>query len=474
MKKFINRRDELVFLENKWLEKKSHFVVIYGKRRVGKTELIKQFIKDKNSVYFLADKRTTKDQLRELGQLLGEHFNDELLTKNGFSEWLDVFIYLKKNVTKPFVFAVDEYPYLIETDNSINSVFQKGWDEYLSGLPILLILSGSSIAMMEREVLSYKAPLYGRRSGQILVEPLNFKQSWQFFRDKSFEEFLPYFTLTGGMPAYLLELNSEDSIEKNLETKVLDKKEFLHNEVEFILREELREPRTYLSILKAISWGKTKASEIINETGLEKNVLFKYLGVLEDLKLIIRDVPVTEDNKSKSKKGLYIIADNFVRTWFQYVYPYKSNLEIGEYAETMSKFKTGFPILVSSVYEQVCQELLKEKQNTIFSFGKVGRWWNNDNEIDIVGLNSDTKQIIFCECKWSNKDIGTNILNDLIQKSKTVQWHNYVRKEYFALFSKVGYTKDLIREATTMGNIYLFKQDQLLSDINSTNTIKNL
>lgn len=462
MNKFINRQEELTFLENKWLEKKSNFVVIYGKRRVGKTELIKQFIKSKAAVYFLADKRTTKDQLRELGQLFGEHFNDELLIKNSFNEWLDVFIYLKKNVTKPFVFVIDEYPYLIETETSVNSVFQKGWDQYLKDLPILLILSGSSIAMMESEVLSYKAPLYGRRSGQILVEPLNFRQSWQFFKDKNFDEFLPYFTLTGGMPAYLLELNSNESTETNLKVKILDKKEFLHNEVEFILREELREPRTYLSILKALSWGKTRASEIINETGLEKNILFKYLGVLEDLKLITREVPVTEDNKSKSKKGIYKISDNFVKVWFQYIYPYKSNLEIGEYAEAIDKYRTGFPILISSTYEQVCPEILKENQKNIFSFDKIGRWWNNNNEIDIVGLNSERKQIIFCECKWSNKDIGTNILNDLITKSKEVVWNNDDRKEHFALFSKCGYTEELLSTAKEMDNVYLFLKDKLI------------
>lgn len=463
MSKFINREDELKFLTKKWLEKKSNFVVIYGKRRVGKTELIKQFIKSKNAIYFLADKRTTKDQLRELGLLFGEHFHDELLAKNGFNEWLEVFIYLKKNIKKPFIFAVDEYPYLIETDKATSSVFQKGWDQYLKDCPIMLILSGSSIAMMENEVLGYKAPLYGRRSGQISIEPLNFSQSWQFFKDKKFGEFLTIFTLTGGMPAYLLEMDGKNSIEENVRTKIMDKKEFLYKEVEFILQEELREPRTYLSILKAIAWGKTKAAEIINETGLEKNVLFKYLGVLEDLKLITREVPITEENRQKSKRGIYKISDNFIKVWFQYVYPYKSNLEIGEYSEVMQKFRSGFPLLVSQTYEQICPEILKKNQQSIFSFEKIGRWWNNDNEIDIIGLNGQKKQIIFCECKWSNKDIGTNILNDLIEKSKKVEWGGGDRKAYYALFSKSGYTEELMRIAKKRGDIFLFIEDRMIS-----------
>jgi hypothetical protein len=466
MIKFINRHEELAFLENKWLEKKSNFVVIYGKRRVGKTELIKQFIKNKNAIYFLADKRTTRDQLRELGQLVGEHFNDDLLVKNGFNEWLDVFVYLKKNVKEPFVFAIDEYPYLMETDKATSSVFQKGLDQYLKDSPVMLILSGSSIAMMEDQVLSYKAPLYGRRSGQILVEPLNFRQSWQFFEDKTFKDFIEYFTLTGGMPAYLLEIDPKKSVEDNLKNKILDKKEFLHNEVEFILREELREPRTYLSILKAISWGKTRASEIINETGLEKNVLFKYLGVLEGLKLIVREVPVTEGNKLKSKRGIYKISDNFIRVWFQYVYPYKSNLEIAEYSEAINKFRTGFPVLTCFVYEQVCQEILKENQKDMFSFENVGRWWDNNDEIDVVGINSQSKQILFCEAKWSNKDVGTNILDDLVEKSEKVDWNKGSRKEYFALFSKSGYTDALMKVAKERKDVFLFVENEMILKAN--------
>lgn len=463
MQKFINRDVELQFLTKKWREKKSNFIVIYGKRRVGKTELIKQFIKNKNAVYFLADKRTSKDQLRELGHIIGEHFHDELLAKNGFNKWLEVFIYLKKNAKKTFIFAVDEFPYLIETDKATSSIFQKGWDEYLKDSPVMLILSGSSISMMENEVLGYKAPLYGRRSGQISIEPLNFSQSWKFFKDKKFGEFLAIFTLTGGMPAYLLEINGKNSIEKNVKTKILDKKEFLYKEVEFILQEELREPRTYLSILKAIAWGKTKAAEIINETSLEKNVLFKYLGVLEDLKLITREVPITEENRQKSKRGIYKISDNFIKIWFQYVFPCKSNLEIGEYSEVIQKFRAGFPLLVSQTYEQICPEILKKNQENIFSFEKIGRWWNNHNEIDVIALNSQKKQIIFCECKWSNKDIGTNILNDLIEKSKKVEWGSGERKEYFALFSKNGYTEELMRIAKEKGDIFLFIEDRMIS-----------
>lgn len=463
MEKFINRQEELGFLNKKWQEKVPCLIVIYGKRRVGKTELIKQFSKNKNAVYFLADRRTAKDQLKELGQILGSHFGDELLAKNGFAEWLDVFVYLKRVVKEPLIFAIDEYPYLVETDASVGSVFQKGWDQYLKDVPVFLMLSGSSIAMMEDEVLSYKAPLYGRRSGQILVRPMNFYQSWQFFKRLSFEEFLSFYILIGGMPAYLLEMDINDTLEVNFRQKVLDRKEFLYSEVEFILREELREPRVYLSILAAISLGKTRASEIINTTGIEKSHLHKYLGILEHLQLIQREVPVTETNPEKSKKGLYKLSDNFFRIWFQFVYPYKSSLEIGNQFDALKKFKATFSMLCCLTYEQICQEILKNHQTQLFPFEKIGRWWDKNEEIDVAGCDSQSNKIIFGECKWSNKPVGTNILDKLIAKSKKVEWGPGDRFEYYALFSKSGFTPNLQKMAKEKGNIYLFHQDKLIN-----------
>ena len=251
MIKFINRDRELKFFDEKFAEKKANFIILYGKRRVGKTELIKHFIKNKTAVYFLADKRTEVEQLKELGILFGEHFKDDSIKNNGFKSWIEVFNYIKTKSDKKFIFVIDEYPYLTEVNKATSSIFQKGWDEYLKNTDIMLILSGSSISMMESETLIYKSPLYGRRTGQILLKPLTFRESWEFFPGKSFDNFLDIFTITGGMPAYLLQMSDEMSLEENIKTKIFRKTEFLHNEVEFLLKEEFREPKNYLSILKS-------------------------------------------------------------------------------------------------------------------------------------------------------------------------------------------------------------------------------
>lgn len=460
---FINRKEELMGLNVKWGRAEPQLIVVYGKRRVGKTELIKQFIKDKPGIYFLADKRAVIEQLRELSRLIGSYFNDSLLIKQGFKEWLDVFIYLKEKVKKPFIFAIDEYPYLVETDKATSSVFQKGWDEYLKKSGVFLILSGSSVSMMESEALIYKAPLYGRRTGQIYLKSMAFKESQKFFPTKKFEEFLKIFTITGGMPAYLLQFDAGISLEENIKNKIFNRTEFLHNEIEFILKEELREPKNYLSILKAISWGKTKFGEIVNETGLEKNVLNKYLGILERLQLIGKEVPITEKNPQKSRKGIYKISDNFCRFWFQYVFPYKSDLEIGSFNEVWRKFKESFHLLESAVYEKIAREFLYNWQDKIFHFERVGRWWNGKEEIDLIGINQQNKEIIFGEVKWRDSLIGINIFEDLKRKSEIVledleDKEKY--KKYYILFSKKGWTKEL-RELAKKEHIFLVEKDRI-------------
>ena len=459
--KFINREIEIKALKDRWAKGSSQFIIVYGKRRIGKTELIKQFIKGKEAVYFLADKRTSSEQLRELGQIIGDMFNDDILKSRGFENWLEVFNYIKKHKKGKFIFAIDEYPYLVEADRSISSVFQKGWDESLKDTGIFLILSGSSIGMMESEALTYKAPLYGRRTGQILIKPLLFKEARKFFPKKDFDEALSIYTIVGGIPAYILQWDPALSVDDNIKEKVFLNTEFLHNEVEFILKEEFREPKNYLSILRAVSWGKRKFGEIVNETGLEKSFLTKYLMTLERLQIIEREVPVTEDAPQKSRKGFYAITDNFFRFWFQYVFPYKSDLEIQRYDEVLRKMKESFKMLEGWTYEAVCRQMINDFRDELFTFERVGKWWEDNEEIDVVALNSQTKDILFGEAKWSQKQVGTNIYAELKEKATRVDWKKGSRKEHYILFSKSGFTKDMVELARRDG-VYLIHKDKLV------------
>ncbi len=454
--KFYGRERELGALEAWWREKKSHLVVVYGKRRVGKTALTLRFAKDKPSVFHLAERLDPRAQLKKISQEVGVFFRDETISEYGFPDWEALFRYIAEKKRR-MVFIVDEFPYLIESDPAIPSIFQKGWDLYLSHSPVFLILCGSSVGMMEKHTLVYGAPLYGRRSGQILVEPFSFSDFEHIFPKQSFEERLMIFTAVGGTITYLKNFLSKKRFWKVVEDTMLSREQFLYEEVDFLLREEFREPRNYFSILLAISLGKRKFSEIANATGFDKATLSAYLSVLQELFIIRKDIPVTEQIPEKSRKGLYGISDHFFEFWFRFVFRNRGLLEEGRLAETMKAIKIGIGELLARNYEEISVEWVR--RNFPERYRYVGRWWDANAEIDAVGIHPETKEILFGECKWSSKPVGTNVFDDLKKKARAVEWNRDDRKESFILFSKSGFTEGMIRVAREEG-VILVQGDQ--------------
>ncbi|MFB6226572.1 MAG: ATP-binding protein [Candidatus Paceibacteria bacterium] len=460
---FVNRREELRQLNEPKEKNKSNLVVIYGKRRVGKTELIKQFIKGKNSIYYLADKRPEKEQLQNISEKIADRFKDEFLLNSGVESWLDLFSYLKQNLKEPLVLAIDEFPYLVENNSALPSVFQKGWDEYLQDLPIYLILCGSSISMMEQKILAKKSPLYGRRTGQLLLHPFSFCQLREFWPEVDFADFLQFYSITGGTPTYLLQLERELSVEKNVEKYILDRNSLLFREPEFVLREELREPRKYMSILHAIAYGNTKFGEIVNETEIDSSSIYPYLSKLRELRLIEKRVPATVEREEKFRRSTYHLRDNFFKFWFQFVLPYKSELELENKDLALSKFRREFKHMEAAAYEDVIQEIARNHQKSFFEFQKVGKWWNGDNELDLLAFNSEENKILFGEAKWREKAVGRVNLNKLKRTSEKVDWGDDQTEKYFALFSKSGFTQDLKQEVESSDlNIVLFNRDKVV------------
>jgi AAA+ ATPase superfamily predicted ATPase len=452
---FINREKELAFLEEKWREKKPQLIILWGKRRVGKTELVKQFIKDKPHIYFLSESTGEAEQLKRFSSAVGQFFKESLLETRGFGGWEESFKYIQEK-NQRVVFVVDEFPYLIQSNTGIPSLFQKGWDEYWSRSNIYLILLGSSMAMMETEVLGYRAPLYGRRTGQWRVDPMNFGSAGEFRKGKDFEDKLLHFSAAGGVPAYWLQFSPEKDFIQNLRDHVLKKGQMLYDEVEFILREELREPRYYFSLLQAIAAGKQKLSEIVNATGISQPTANKYLTVLSDLKIVTRDVPVTEEKPFKSKRGLYRMRDEFFQFWFKFVFPSRSEIELDKIENVLNRIRGELPQYISFIYEKIAVETVWKYMDRFFAFTSVGRWWDRNEEIDIIGINKDLNSILLGEVKWSEKPVGTDILDALKLKAQKVLWGKKRRRDFFCLFSRKGFTRNMIKRAEEEG-VILFK-----------------
>lgn len=458
--KFVDREDELAFLEQKWEEQKAQLIVLWGKRRVGKTELVKQFIKNKPHVYFLSENTNEKEQLLRFSQSIGRFYKEPLLSTRGFAGWEECFEYIKAK-RKRFVLVIDEFPYLLWSNPAITALFQKAWDEYWKNSNIYLILLGSSMAMMENEVLGYRSPLYGRRTGQWRVDPMPFSEACKFRKGKPFADHISHFSVAGGIPAYWLRLSPEKDFWKNLSDHILKKGEMLYDEVEFILREELREPRYYFAILQAIAQGKRKLSEIVNATGISQPVANKYLGVLADLRIIGRELPATEEKPLKSKKGLYRITDEFFLFWFRFIFPKRGELEMGHIQEVIDSIKKELSHHLGAIYEKVAIETLWQNMDRFFPFDAVGRWWDRNEEIDIVAFNRERDSVLFGEVKWSEKPVGTDIYESLKKKAHKVRWGSKIRKEYFCLFSKRGFTDAMIKVAKEE-KVALFQEDRLI------------
>lgn len=445
---FIDRKNELAFLEENWndADYKAKFIILWGKRRVGKTELVKEFIKDKPKIYFLSENTSNNEQLKRFSQAVGNFFNEPLLKVRGFSEWEESFDYIKRKNEK-FILVIDEFPYLIQSNPVIPSLFQKAWDEYWSKTKLYLIILGSSVSIMENEVLGYKSPLYGRRTAQYKIDPMPFNSIGLFRKHESFEDRMMHYALGGGIPAYWLQFSEKKDFYGNLRDHVLKKGQFLYEEVEFVLREELREPRYYFALLQAIAQGKRKLSEIVNATGVTQSAANKYLSVLSDLGIVEREIPVTEEKPLKSKKGLYRIKDEFFAFWFAFVFPSRSRIEIGESESVIEEIKAGLDRYISFVYERVAIQILLNNSEKLFRFSALGRWWDKNQEIDIIGINPSSNSIVFCEVKWSKKPVGLDIYENLKQKTKLVDWGEKNRKEFYCLFSKSGFTEAMIKLA---------------------------
>lgn len=451
--KFIDRVEELSFLENRYQKKGFEFFVIYGRRRIGKTELIKQFIIDKPYIYLLCDKSGTEQNIYRLKKKIAQYLNEPIIQTNDVEE---IFTYLVKKIkNNQLVIALDEFSYLVEKDDSIPSQFQVAIDNILKQTNIFFILCGSSISMMEKGVLSYKSALYGRKTGHIHLKEIPFNSLGDFFSLNNFEKNLQYYAVLGGIPFYLKDFSDKKTTVSNIKEEIFDKTGHLYEEIDFLLKEELREPDVYKNIISVIASGKTKVVEIANGSKIKTHDIDKYLKVLIRLGIIRRQTPVTT---IKSKKTIYTIDDNFFSFSFIFSEPFKSDLEIGNTKPAEEKLKKDFNTYVGKVFEKL---ILKEvlQKISVVQLQKIGTWWGYyrdstsnkriEIEIDIVGLNKNTKEIVFAECKYSDNINAKEVLQQLKQKAKYVEWPSIKnkRKEYYMIFAKSFKNKSILEDA---------------------------
>ena len=463
MDKFVDRIKELEFLNKEYNKPNSTLVILYGRRRIGKTALIKEFGKNKDMIYFLSTEESEKQNLKEFKNLVAENLKSDLIKEANIESWETIFKEIVNETKNKKVVVIDEFQYLGKSNSAIPSIFQKIWDEYLKDNNIMLILCGSLINMMETQTLSYNSPLYGRRTGQIKLKQIPFRNYREFFeKEIDGKKIIEKYAVTGGVPKYIESFNTNKNIYDEIQENILNKQSYLYEEPMFLLKNEVTDVGSYFSIIKSIAAGNKKLGNIASNLSTNPTNLTKYLETLINLDILEREVPITEENPEKSKKGQYKIKDNYINFWFKFIYPYKAFIEMDEYQVVMNKIKQNFiDNCVSYVYEDICrQKLLEMSINWEINetYDKIGRWWNNNEEIDIVGIDTNKNNIIFGECKYfTNKKMDIDVYYNLKEKAKQVLCKNNYRKEKYVLFSVNGFTKELIEIAKREENLLLLK-----------------
>lgn len=463
MQKFVDRSKEIEALEKQYAATGSALVVVYGRRRVGKTALIAEFLKrHSDSLYFLATEESEAQNLNYFKAQVAEFTGNELLASAAV-DWLTVFKTLLEHKTKTKkIIVFDEFQYIGQSNSAFPSVMQKIWDTLLKDANVMLILCGSLVSLMKSQTLDYSSPLYGRRTGQIRLKQIPFAHYHEFFEGRTNNELLPFYAVTGGVPKYIETFRGYTDIYEAIEENVLNSQSFLYEEPFFLLQKEVSEIGSYFSLIKAIAAGNRKLADIAANLGLKQTGLTKYLKVLTDLDLIEREVPVTETAPEKSKSGLYRLTDNFIAFWFKFVYPYRAYLEKGETKFVLSQIKKGFvQNYASFVFEDVCREKMWELSAANFwdfHFDKVGRYWSaKAGEIDIVALNSTGEDLVLGECKYTSSPKGLSVLHALQEKADVMLKLTNAKRVQYVIFGTSGFTQGLTEKAQK-GNVRLIEQ----------------
>lgn len=459
---FIGRKKELAFFDKKFENEKGQLIVLYGRRRIGKTELLREFSRDKAHVFYSCTETTDEKQIENFSKRLFKLYKEsEYLTS--FVQWEEAFDYfLNSKVDGKKLLIIDEFPYMVRGNKSIPSILQNFWDETLKDENIMIVLCGSSMSFMEQEILGEKNPLYGRTTGIYKMNPLDFGDAKDFFGKYSIEEAITGYGILGGVPHYLNQFDDNQSIEENIKEVLLTKGGVLYNEVEFLMRQELRETQIYNTLISVIAMGSTKLNGIHQKTGIDKAKIGVYLSNLIDLGIIVREFPITETVKAKVnvQRGLYRIKDNFFKFWYRFLFPNISDLEEHEVDYVYEEFIEPFiNEHTSYVFEGVCIEHLKKlnyDKKLPLRIRRIGRWWDKKNEIDIVGFNNHNEYILG-ECKWRNEVSGTKVLRDLEEKGEALKADRYI----YYIFSKSGFSSGLMQEASARDDVFLITLDEM-------------
>lgn len=463
---FLGRENEMSEFDRLYRQNRFHLFILYGRRRVGKTTFLKEFCKNKPSIFYSAEQSNEKLNLEKFSDLVFAHYGETALEP--FGSWDKAILYIhNRQIEHPLVLVFDEFPYLANSNPSVLSMLQHLIDHCLKDGKLFLVLCGSYMGFMEKEVLSSKSPLFGRRTGQLHMKTFDYKTSIQFLDGFSDEEKLLLYSVFGGTAMYLSQIQSDQTVEENITDLFLKPTGYLYEEPLFLLRQEVYEPGIYNAVIQAIAGGASRANEIALKVGEDSSKCLKYIHTLCELGILYKETPFGE--KSSSRKTIYCISDLMFRFWYRYVASNRTLLETG--AQDLIWKRRILPDLnnyMGHAFEVICRDYLLRANSfgqLPILFTSIGRWWGTDPrtraqiEIDIVA--QDGNSYLFGLCKWKNEKLGYPVYQELKDKART--FGRNPSQIWYVLFSKSGFTGSLLEEARQDEHLLLISMEALLS-----------
>lgn len=481
---FIGREAELQFLESKYKAPGGQLIVLYGRRRVGKTETLKQFCKNKPHVFFSCRECTDKLQLKSFSEKM---LREDLPAKryiSQFSDWEQAFRAILElpygNVKK--LLMIDEFPYMCKDNPSIPSIIQNLWDEVLKDANIMLILCGSAMSFIEKELLAEKNPLYGRATGIYKMTEMGFYDAIKFYPNYSDLDKVLTYSILGGIPHYLRQFDPDLSLADNVKQNILTKGCALYSEVDFLLRQELRETPLYNSLIEAVALGNTRLNDISQKSLVEDTSKTSvYLRNLIELGIVAREFSVDAGTKERAntKRGIYKLTDNFFRFWYAFAFTNYSDLEAGD-VDGVYEYAVE-PLLhefASFTFEDICRQYMQElqKANALpFRYSKMGRWYGKttvrdmaaekgirvaETEIDIVAVSRQMNEYLIGECKFKGKPFRYSEYLDTLAKLAPQKEH---ADFFYALFSETGFDDNIQQEAKRTDRLSLYSLEDIVN-----------
>lgn len=462
---FIGREKELAELNDLYDQSRFQLFVLYGRRRVGKTTLLNEFCKDKDAIFYSAEQSNNKLNLEKFSEQVFRFYEETTLSP--FTSWENALTYIhERQGEKRLILVFDEFPYLVKKNRALLSTFQHLIDHTLQYGKLFIVLCGSYMGFMEKEVLGSKSPIFGRRTGQLHMKPFDYKTSMRFIESFNDEEKINLYGAFGGTALYLQQIHPEQNFEENIKNAFLKVTSYLYEEPLLLLRQEVQEPGIYSAIIEAIAGGASKTNEVATKIGEETAKCIKYMNTLCELGILYKETPFGE--KESSRRTIYGISDFMFRFWYRYVFSNRTLIETdAKEVVWKRRIEPSYSEYMGLVFETVCKDYLlrRNSQGELpILFTNIGRWWGTDAkthqqmEIDLIA--NDGKDYLFCECKWKNELLDLSVLNGLREKADAFSRNR--NESWYVLFSKSGFTESVREEAKKDSKIILIDLQEIL------------